>query len=75
MLSNSRLTDYKVRILNSDAATNAQIRVLVETIDNEGSRWTSVGVATDIIDASYMALNDSINYLLLFQVRKLAINR
>jgi len=66
VLSNSRLTDYKVRILNSDAATNAQIRVLVETIDNEGNRWTSVGVATDIIDASYMALNDSINYLLLF---------
>ncbi len=66
ILANSRLSDYKVRILNSDAATDAQIRVLVETIDNKGNRWTSVGVATDIIDASYMALNDSINYLLLF---------
>ena len=55
-----------MRILDSEAGTNAQIRVLVETIDNNGNRWISVGVATDIIDASYMALNDSINYLLLF---------
>jgi len=66
ILDQSKLSDYKVRILNSDAATDALIRVLIETIDHNGNRWTSVGVATDIIDASYTALTDSINYLLLF---------
>ncbi len=66
ILEKCRLSDYKVRILNSDAATSALIRVLVETTDEQGKRWVSVGVGTDVIDASYMALDDAINYLLLF---------
>ena len=64
-LKEIRLSDYKVRILNSEAATSALIRVLIENTDNAGKRWISVGVSTDLIAASYMALNDAINYALI----------
>ena len=68
ILKQCTLSDYKVRILNSEAATSAITRVLIETTDHKGHRWTSIGVGTDLIDASYMALNDAIKYLLLFGV-------
>ena len=67
ILNKVRLSDYKVRILDSEAATSAVIRVLIETIDDIGNRWVSIGVGTDLIDASYMALSDAINYILLFK--------
>jgi 2-isopropylmalate synthase len=59
------LVDYKVRIFQggSDAAT----RVLIETIDADGDRWTTVGVSPNIIDASFEALLDSIVYKLLLR--------
>ena len=56
------LVDYKVRIFQggSDAVT----RVLIETSDETGERWTTVGVSGNIIDASFQALIDSITYKL-----------
>lgn len=58
------LVDYKVRILTG--GTEAVTRVLVETFDKvTGSRWITVGVSSNIIDASFEALLDSINYKLL----------
>ena len=62
------LVDYKVRILTSSGAggTEAVTRVLVESHDTStGARWTTVGVSPNIIDASFEALLDSINYKLL----------
>jgi 2-isopropylmalate synthase len=53
-----RLTDYRVRILNS--GTEAVTRVLIESEDETGDRWTTIGVSANIIDASFQALMDSI---------------
>ena len=57
-----KLTDYRVRILNS--GTEAVTRVLIESQDETGARWTTVGVSPNIIDASFQALMDSIVYKL-----------
>ncbi|HEY3641364.1 MAG TPA: citramalate synthase [Xanthobacteraceae bacterium] len=56
------LTDYRVRILNG--GTQAVTRVLIESQDETGERWTTVGVSPNIIDASFQALMDSIIYKL-----------
>jgi 2-isopropylmalate synthase len=56
------LTDYRVRILNG--GTGAVTRVLIESSDETGDRWTTVGVSANIIDASFQALMDSIIYKL-----------
>jgi 2-isopropylmalate synthase len=56
------LIDYRVRILN--AGTEAVTRVLIESEDENGDRWTTVGVSPNIIDASFQALMDSIVYKL-----------
>lgn len=58
-----RLTDYKVRVLDSESATAAKVRVLIESTDGH-EYWASVGVAVDIIQASCRALMDSIEYKL-----------
>jgi 2-isopropylmalate synthase len=58
-----RLTDYRVRIL--DGGTEAVTRVLIESSDESGERWTTVGVSPNIIDASFQALVDSITWKLL----------
>ncbi len=57
-----KLTDYRVRILN--AGTQAVTRVLIESADETGDSWTTVGVSANIIDASFQALMDSIVYKL-----------
>jgi len=57
------LVDYKVRILNG--GTEAITRVLIDSRDGYGNRWTTVGVSDNIIDASFQALIDSINYKLM----------
>ncbi len=57
-----KLTDYRVRILNS--GTEAVTRVLIESEDEAGERWTTIGVSPNIIDASFQALMDSIIYKL-----------
>jgi 2-isopropylmalate synthase len=56
------LTDYRVRILNG--GTEAVTRVLIESEDEAGERWTTIGVSANIIDASFQALMDSIIYKL-----------
>jgi len=56
------LTDYRVRILNG--GTEAVTRVLIESADETGETWTTVGVSPNIIDASFQALMDSIVYKL-----------
>ena len=57
------LVDFKVRILNG--GTEAITRVLIDSIDGDGRRWTTIGVSENIIDASFQALVDSINYKLM----------
>ncbi|HXX49852.1 MAG TPA: citramalate synthase [Xanthobacteraceae bacterium] len=57
------LTDYRVRILNG--GTQAVTRVLIESTDETGEHWRTVGVSANIIDASFQALMDSIVYKLM----------
>jgi len=61
-ISGLKLTDYRVRIL--DGGTGAVTRVLIESQDETGERWTTVGVSSNIIDASFQALMDSIVFKL-----------
>ncbi|MDD3288478.1 MAG: citramalate synthase [Alphaproteobacteria bacterium] len=64
-LNDVSLTDYRVRILDSKEATGAKTRVLVESKDKtSGTVCTTVGVSTNIIDASLQALIDAYNYML-----------
>lgn len=58
-----RLTDYKVRVLNPKGATDAKVRVLIETSDGQDT-WGTVGVSENLIEASWQALVDSITYKL-----------
>ena len=64
-LNNIRLIDYKVRILTPSKATQAATRVQIESQDGEGNKWITIGVSTNILDASYNALCDSITYKLM----------
>ncbi|NSL56606.1 citramalate synthase [Uliginosibacterium aquaticum] len=62
-LREMKLTDYKVRVLDSTQASAAKVRVLIESAD-AGSSWTTIGVSTDVIDASWRALVDAVEYKL-----------
>ncbi len=68
-LKEVHLTDYKVRVLETTSATAAQVRVLIESSDLFDS-WTTVGVSTDIIEASWIALVDSIEIKLIKELEK-----
>jgi 2-isopropylmalate synthase len=68
-LSHVRLTDYKVRVIDGKDATAAKVRVLVESTDG-AQTWTTVGVSTDIIDASHMALVDAIEYKIISDIER-----
>jgi 2-isopropylmalate synthase len=57
------LVDYKVRIIDSDAGTAAVTRVMIESADGDHS-WVTMGSSTDIIEASWLALSDSLEYWL-----------
>ncbi|RUM87433.1 MAG: citramalate synthase, partial [Thermovibrio sp.] len=59
-----KLTDYKVRILNETAGTEASPRVLIESTDGK-KKWGTVGVSPNIIEASWLALADAIKYKLM----------
>jgi len=61
-LSDMRLVDFKVRILNG--GTGATTRVLIESRDKKGNRWFTVGVSPNIVDASFQALSDALVYKL-----------
>lgn len=62
-LNDMVLTDFKVRVLETGDATGSAVRVLVTSADGQGD-WTTVGVSTDIIEASFFALVDAIEYKL-----------
>ncbi|WP_142848282.1 citramalate synthase [Telmatospirillum sp. J64-1] len=64
-LADLKLVDYKVRILTPQAGTGAVTRVMIESADGQGERWSTVGVSANVIDASFGALYDSIVYKLL----------
>lgn len=64
-LKTVRLTDYKVRILTPGDGTKAITRVQIESRDDKGNKWTTIGVSENIVDASYRALHDSITYKLM----------
>jgi 2-isopropylmalate synthase len=63
-LKGLRLVDYKVRILTPSDGTKAVTRVMIESADSKGRHWATVGVSTNVIEASFIALNDSIVYKL-----------
>lgn len=66
------LTDYKVRVLDEKDATAAKVRVLMESTDFKDT-WNTVGVSSNVIEASWEALIDSIRYALLGMVKKDAL--
>ncbi|MDH4231412.1 MAG: citramalate synthase, partial [Nitrospirota bacterium] len=69
VLREVKLHDYKVRVLTAGAGTTAKVRVLIESGDKD-KRWGTVGVSENIIEASYQALVDSIDYKLLQEEHK-----
>ncbi len=73
-IANFHLTDYKVRILDSGSGTAAKTRVLIES-SNGQQRWTTVGVSSNILEASYQAVVEGIEYgLYLLQNNKLELS-
>ena len=66
-LSEMQLVDYKVRVINSRQGTAARVRVVIESRDAE-SVWSTVGVSENIIEASWLALIDSVEYKLYKQL-------
>lgn len=68
-LKQARLVDYKVRVLDSESATEAKVRVLIESTDGIES-WSTVGVSRDVIQASWIALVDSIEYKLIKDIER-----
>ncbi len=67
-LAQVKLVDYKVRILEESIGTESQVRVLIESSDGV-KEWRTVGSSTNIIEASWLALADSLEYWLLRQKR------
>ncbi len=65
-LAKVKLVDYKVRILEESTGTESQVRVLIESSDGANA-WRTVGSSTNIIEASWLALADSVEYWLLKQ--------
>ncbi len=61
-LEEMRLVDFKVRI--TQGGTEAVTRVIIDSEDSQGSRWSTVGVSPNIIDASFEALLDAIRWKL-----------
>lgn len=66
---NIHLTDYKVRVLDGKGATASKVRVLIESSDGNDT-WTTMGVSSDVIEASYIALVDSFEYKLIKDLEK-----
>lgn len=68
-LKEVRLIDYKVRVLDSESTTGAKVRVLIESTDGI-ENWSTVGVSRDVVQASLIALVDSIEYKLIKDIEK-----
>ena len=64
-----RLIDYKVRVLDGKSATASKVRVLIESSDGKNS-WTTVGVSSDVMEASWLALCDSFEFKLINDIEK-----
>ena len=62
-IAEMHLSDYKVRVLNGNNGTAAKVRVLIDSAD-QSDKWSTVGVSENIIEASWQAIVDSINFLL-----------
>ena len=62
-LENMHLADYKVRVLDNGRGTGARVRVLIESTDGK-KRWSTVGVSANVVEASWQALVDSVEYKL-----------
>lgn len=73
-LAETRLIDFKVRVVQQRAATASVVRVLIETTDG-AAVWTTVGASADIIEASWLALVDSVEYKLLRDFREGRLDR
>jgi 2-isopropylmalate synthase len=71
-LKSMHLADYKVRILTPSEATAALTRVMIESRDDTGKSWTTIGVSHNVIDASFNALYDAISYHLMKRKAKAA---
>ncbi len=67
-LASVSLLDYKVRIIDTDAGTEAKTRVLIESTDGH-QIWTTVGASSDVIEASWLALADAYEYYLVHRER------
>jgi 2-isopropylmalate synthase len=72
-LAEVQLVDYKVRVVNARAGTAARVRVVIESRDND-SVWGTVGVSENIIEASWLALVDSIEYKLFKDEEESSVN-
>ena len=68
VINDIKLTDYKVRVLDEKAATAARVRVLIRTTDGKTS-WNTVGVSENVIEASLIALSDSMEYAIMMARR------
>ena len=62
-LKGMTLTDFKVRVIDASAGTAAKVRVLIESRDTR-DEWTTMGVSSNLIAASWLALVDAIDYKL-----------
>jgi 2-isopropylmalate synthase len=68
-LAHVKLTDYKVRVLDSNDATDSKVRVLIESTDGF-HKWSTVGVSPNVVEASWEALMDSIKFKLIMDKDK-----
>ena len=68
VLASVRLVDYKVRIVDGDAGTDASTRVLIDSTNGEDF-WTTVGSSTNVVEASWLALADSFEYAIMLEKR------
>ncbi|NLC56967.1 MAG: citramalate synthase [Armatimonadetes bacterium] len=68
-LADIRLTDFKVRVINVREGTAAKVRVLVESADSRET-WNTIGVSTNIIEASWQALVDAVDYAMMRERRQ-----
>jgi len=73
-LSETKLSDYKVRVVDGNEGTSAKVRVLIETTD-EDSNWNTVGVSENIIEASWKAMVDAIVFKLMKDNDKVKSNK
>jgi 2-isopropylmalate synthase len=63
MIDDMRLVDFKVRI--NQSGTEAVTRVIIDSVDSKGNRWSTVGASANIVDASFEALIDAIQWKLI----------